>query len=94
MLKQMAIMKTYSAKSEEIDKEWFIADAEGQTLGRFASRIAQVLRGKHKPIFTPHVDMGDFVIVVNAEKIRVSGKKEKQKKIFFTLRLSRWFKIT
>ena len=82
MLKQMAIMKTYSAKSEEIDKEWFIADAEGQTLGRFASRIAQVLRGKHKPFFTPHVDMGDFVIVVNAEKIRVSGKKEKQKKYF------------
>ncbi len=57
-------MKTYSAKSEEIEKEWFVADAEGQTLGRFASKIAQVLRGKHKPAFTPHVDMGDFVIVV------------------------------
>ena len=78
----MAIMKTYSAKSEEIEKEWFVADAEGQTLGRFASKIAQVLRGKHKPAFTPHVDMGDFVIVVNAEKIRVSGRKEKQKQYF------------
>ncbi len=75
-------MKTYSAKTGEIEKEWHVADAEGQTLGRLASKVAHVLRGKHKPAFTPHVDMGDYVIVVNAEKIRVSGKKEKQKKYF------------
>ncbi|MEE9167560.1 MAG: 50S ribosomal protein L13 [Candidatus Neomarinimicrobiota bacterium] len=75
-------MKTFSIKQSEIEKDWYVADAEGQTLGRFASRIAQILRGKHKPTFTPHMDMGDFVIVVNAEKIRVSGNKAKQKKYF------------
>ena len=76
-------MKTISIKKSEINKNWWVADAEGQVLGRFASKIAQILRGKHKPDFTPHMDMGDFVIVVNAEKIKVSGNKEKNKKYFF-----------
>ncbi len=69
-------MRTKSVNKSEINHDWWVADAEGQTLGRFASQIAQVLRGKHKPQFTPHMDMGDYVIVVNAEKIRVSGNKE------------------
>ena len=69
-------------KAGEIQKDWYIADAEGKTLGRFASKIAQILRGKHKPTFTPHMDMGDFVIVVNADKVHVSGDKEKAKKYF------------
>ena len=76
------IVKTYSIKKDEIQKDWFVVDANNKTLGRFASKIAQVLKGKHKPTYTPHMDMGDFVIVINAEKIRVSGKKEKQKKYF------------
>jgi large subunit ribosomal protein L13 len=71
--------KTYSPKASEIQREWFIVDAEGQTLGRMASQIATILRGKHKPTFTTHMDMGDFVIVINAEKIRVSGDKEVKK---------------
>ncbi|MFQ6676024.1 MAG: 50S ribosomal protein L13 [Fidelibacterota bacterium] len=75
-------MKTTFVTHAEIQKDWYVADASGQTLGRFASRIAQVLRGKHKPAFTPHMDMGDFVIVVNAEKIRVSGKKLTDKTYF------------
>lgn len=75
-------MKTYSVKKDDIVKDWFVADANCQTLGRFSSRIAQILKGKHKPTYTPHMDMGDFVIVINAEKIRVSGKKEKKKKYF------------
>lgn len=75
-------MKTYSMKKEEIRKEWYIADASNQTLGRFASKIAQILKGKHKPGYTPHMDMGDFVVVVNAEKIRVSGNKEINKTYF------------
>jgi len=75
-------MKTYSIKKGDIHKDWYMTDANGQTLGRFASSIAQILKGKHKPTYTPHMDMGDFVIVINAEKIRVSGKKEKKKKYF------------
>jgi len=75
-------MRTKSISKSEISHDWWVADAEGQTLGRFASRIAQVLRGKHKPQFTPHMDMGDYVIVVNAEKIRVSGNKETDKSYF------------
>ena len=62
-------MKTKSLKAAEIRKDWYIADAEGKTLGRFASEVAKILRGKHKPTFTPHMDMGDFVVVVNAEKV-------------------------
>ena len=75
-------MKTKSLKASEINKEWYIANAEGKTLGRFASEIANILRGKHKPSFTPHMDMGDFVVVINAEKIGVSGKKESDKTYF------------
>lgn len=72
-------MKTYQAKPGEVERKWYIVDAKGKTLGRLASRVAAVLRGKHKPQFTPHVDTGDFVIVVNAEKVRLSGKKLDQK---------------
>ena len=68
-------MKTYSAKAGEITRDWYLIDAEGQTLGRLATQIADRLRGKGKPQFTPHVDTGDFVVVVNAEKITVTGKK-------------------
>ena len=68
-------MKTYMAKPQEVDQKWLVVDAEGKILGRLASRVASVLRGKHKAIFTPHVDCGDGVIIVNAAKIRVSGKK-------------------
>ena len=75
-------MKTRSLKSDEINKDWYVANAEGKTLGRLASQIAKVLRGKHKPSFTPHMDMGDFVVVVNAEKVTVSGKKESDKTYF------------
>ena len=76
-------MQTYSITHNDIKKDLFVVNAEGRTLGRLASQIAQVLRGKTKVNFTPHMDMGDFVIVVNAEKIRVSGNKEKNKKYFF-----------
>jgi len=72
-------VKTYTARAEDIGREWFLVNAEGKTLGRLASEIAQVLRGKHKPIYTPHLDCGDFVIVVNAEKVRVTGRKLDQK---------------
>ena len=75
-------MKTLSIKKSDIEKDWWVADAEGQILGRFASKIAQVLRGKHKVNFTPHMDMGDFVVVINADKIQVTGKKETDKTYF------------
>jgi large subunit ribosomal protein L13 len=68
-------MKTYSAKPGDIERSWYLVDADGQTLGRMASQIASILRGKHKPIFTPHMDCGDYVIVVNAEKIHVTGNR-------------------
>ncbi|MGZ4383251.1 MAG: 50S ribosomal protein L13 [Gaiellaceae bacterium] len=68
-------MKTFSAKPGEIARDWYLVDAEGKTLGRLATRIADTLRGKDKPQFTPHVDTGDFVVVVNAEKVAVTGKK-------------------
>jgi large subunit ribosomal protein L13 len=71
--------KTYTAKPGEIERRWHVVDAEGQTLGRLATRIADVLRGKDKPVYTPHVDTGDFVVVVNAEKIAVTGKKLDEK---------------
>ena len=73
------VMKTYTAKPGEVEREWFLVDAEGQTLGRLATRIADTLRGKGKPQYTPHVDTGDFVVVVNAEKIAVTGAKLDQK---------------
>ncbi|MCD4686694.1 MAG: 50S ribosomal protein L13 [Anaerolineae bacterium] len=72
-------VKTYTPKPDDIQREWFVIDAKDQTLGRLATQIATLLRGKHKPIFAPHVDVGDFVIVINAEKIRVTGKKLDQK---------------
>ena len=72
-------MKTYSAKAQDIDPIWYVVDAQGQTLGRLASQIASILRGKHKPIYTPHVDCGDYVIVINAEKIWTTGRKADQK---------------
>jgi large subunit ribosomal protein L13 len=72
-------MKTYNAKPGEIQRDWLVVDAEGQTLGRLATQIADRLRGKHKPQYTPHVDTGDFVVVVNAEKIAVTGKKLDEK---------------
>ena len=75
-------MKTTSIRADEINREWFIVDAEGQTLGRLASEIAQIIRGKKKPFYTPHMDMGDFVVVVNAEKVKVTGNKEKDKSYF------------
>ena len=72
-------MKTYNAKPGEIERRWYIVDAEGKTLGRLATQIADTLRGKTKPQYTPHVDTGDFVVVVNAEKIQVTGKKLDEK---------------
>ena len=72
-------MKTYSAKAGEVDRKWFIVDAKGQPLGRVAVKVANLLRGKGKVIFTPHIDTGDFVVVINAEKVRLTGKKELQK---------------
>ena len=75
-------METTSICKDEINREWFIIDAEGQTLGRLASEVAQVIRGKNKPYFTPHMDMGDFVIIINAEKVKVTGNKEEDKSYF------------
>jgi len=73
-------MKSYVAKPLEIERKWYVVDADGKTLGRLAAEVAKILRGKHKTIYTPHVDCGDFVIVVNAEKIRVTGNKMDDKK--------------
>ena len=72
-------MKTYSAKSHEVQRDWYIVDAAGQVLGRLAAEIARRLRGKHKPEFTPHVDTGDYIVVVNVDKLRVTGNKAKDK---------------
>lgn len=72
-------MKTFSAKAEEVEHDWYVVDAEGKALGRLASQIALRLRGKHKPEYTPHVDTGDYIVVINAEKIGVTGNKEKDK---------------
>lgn len=72
-------MKTFSAKSETVEREWFIVNAEGKTLGRLATEIARRLRGKHKAIYTPHVDTGDYIVVVNAEKVAVTGRKRTDK---------------
>jgi len=75
-------MKTLSLRKEDVEQKWYIVDAQGKTLGRLATQIASVLRGKHKPTFTPHVNCGDNVIVVNAEKIQVTGRKLTQKKYY------------
>lgn len=75
-------MKTYLTKPAEVERSWYVVDAEGKTLGRLATKIATVLRGKHKPIFDPSVDCGDYVIVINAEKIKVTGNRLDQKKYY------------
>ena len=75
-------MKTYTPKAPEIQRRWFIVDADGLILGRLATAIARVLRGKHKPMYTPHLDTGDYVVVVNAEKVRLTGDKAEQKTYF------------
>lgn len=75
-------MKTYVTKPAEIERAWYVVDAEGQTLGRLASSIATILRGKHKPIYSPAVDCGDFVIVLNADKVAVTGRRLEQKKYY------------
>lgn len=76
------MMKTYVTKPADIERAWYVVDAEGETLGRLASRIATILRGKHKPIYNPSVDCGDFVVVINADKIAVTGKRLDQKKYY------------
>src|SRR5687767_7508393 len=75
-------MKTESANPKTVERQWFVVDADGMVLGRLASHVAQILRGKHKPIFTPHVDTGDNVIVINASKVKLTGKKAEQKEYF------------
>ena len=82
-------MKTYNAKPGEIAREWYVVDADGKTLGRLATTIADTLRGKNKPQYTPHVDTGDFVVVVNAEKIHVTGQQARPEDVPPPLRLSR-----
>ncbi len=72
-------MSTFMAKSETIERKWYVVDAEGHTLGRLASEVAKILRGKHKPIYTPHVDTGDHVIIINADKVQLTGRKLEQK---------------
>jgi large subunit ribosomal protein L13 len=72
-------MKTFSAKAHEVNRDWYVIDAQGKTLGRLASEVARRLRGKHKPIYTPHVDTGDYIIVVNADKVAVTGNKATDK---------------
>jgi len=72
-------MKTFSAKAHEVNRDWYVVDAQGKTLGRLASEVARRLRGKHKPIYTPHVDTGDYIIVVNADKVAVTGNKATDK---------------
>ena len=81
-LRSSQAMKTFSATPRDIEQRWFIVDAEGMVLGRLAAEIAQIIRGKHKPIFTPHMDTGDNVIVINASKVKVTGRKAEQKKYF------------
>lgn len=80
---RFSTMKTTVAKPAEIERRWYLVDAADETLGRVAVRIANVLRGRHKPNYTPHVDTGDFVVVINAEKVKLSGKKEEQKQYMF-----------
>ncbi|QRN41200.1 MAG: 50S ribosomal protein L13 [Neisseriaceae bacterium] len=75
-------MKTYSAKPRDIQREWYIVDADDKILGRLATEIARRLRGKHKPEYTPHMDLGDYIVVINADKIRVSGNKARDKKYY------------
>ncbi len=75
-------MKTISVREQDVQRDWYVIDAQGQTLGRLAARTATILRGKHKPNFTPHVDCGDYVIIVNADKVHVTGQKMSQKRYY------------
>ena len=75
-------MKTFTPKRTDLEHRWWVVDAEGQVLGRLASSVAQIIRGKHKPTFSPHADGGDYVVVINAEKVRLTGKKVQQKRYF------------
>lgn len=75
-------MKTFSATPKDIERRWYVVDADGMVLGRLASEVSKIIRGKHKPIFTPHMDTGDFVIVINAAKVRMTGRKAEQKRYF------------
>ena len=75
-------MKTYTPKAEHIERRWWLVDAEGKTLGRLATGVAGILRGKHKPMYTPHLDVGDYVVVINAEKVVLTGRKADQKTYF------------
>ncbi|ACL68912.1 50S ribosomal protein L13 [Halothermothrix orenii] len=75
-------MSTYMAKPHEVERQWYVVDATDKVLGRLATKIAEILRGKHKPTFTPHVDTGDYVIVVNADKVKLTGRKWEQKKYY------------
>ena len=75
-------MKTISTREQDVQRDWYVVDAQGQTLGRLATQVATVLRGKHKPSYTPHVDCGDYVIIINAEKIHTTGQKMDQKKYY------------
>jgi large subunit ribosomal protein L13 len=81
-MSNLTTSRTFQAKEIDVDKKWFIVDAEGLVLGRLAANVARILRGKHKAIFSPHVDTGDFVIVINAEKVQVLGKRKEQKSYF------------
>ena len=85
-------MKTASIKKKDIVQDWYIVNAENQVLGRLASKIAQTIRGKNKPFFTPHMDMGDFVVVINAEKVKVSGNKESDKMYWSNSGYPGWLK--
>jgi large subunit ribosomal protein L13 len=78
-MRRLAVEKTYSTKPTDIERKWYVVDAEDQTLGRLATGIATILKGKHKPVYAPHMDVGDFVIVVNADKVHVTGRKMEQK---------------
>jgi large subunit ribosomal protein L13 len=78
-MRSLAVYKTYSTKPTDVERKWYVVDAQGQTLGRMAARIAHILKGKHKAEYVPHMDVGDFVIVINAEKIHVTGRKMDQK---------------
>ncbi len=72
-------MKTFSPRPQDVDRKWYVIDAEGEVLGRLAAKVANVVRGKHKPIWAPHADVGDFVVVINADKVRLTGRKEDTK---------------
>ncbi len=77
------IMKTYSAKSADVERKWYVIDAEGMVLGRLASTVAMRLRGKHKPLYTPHIDCGDHIVIVNADKVAITGNKRRDKRFYW-----------